>query len=272
LWHDRPMRAHLLAVALCALLVRAANGAPTATSSTREIYDVSLARTTGYLLSAHGRTVVETREECGGTRSVQRSLSDVMYKTGAPIRADFVTETWESSDHRALRFDTRNLQSGNGAERHTGTARLFANGTGQVTFASKDKSFPLPRGTLLPGAFSHAIIEAAEKGQDLENQIVFQGGERDALVTASVRIGPRDAHPHVGAGDPDHLLKGAAAWPVLMSYFPQSAELPASEVATDLYANGIMGSVSFVYPQYTLRATLVRVERLPPSRGCSKNE
>jgi hypothetical protein len=240
------------------------NGSPL---STREIYDVTLARTTGYLLSAHGRTVVETREECGGTRTLQRSLSDVTYKTGAPIRTDFVTETWESSDHRTLRFDARNLQSSNGAERHTGTARLFANGTGEVTFTSKDKPFELPRGTMFPGVFSRAILDAAQKGQNLENRIVFQGGGRDALVTASVRIGMREAHPIATAADPDHLIKGAAAWPVLMSYFPDQADMPASEVATELYANGTMGSLSFVYPQYTLKATLVRVERLPPRKS-----
>ena len=233
---------------------------------------MALARTSGYLRSAHGRTVVDTMEECGGTRTVQRSLSDVTYKTGDPIRTDFVTETWESADHHTLRFDAHSSQSGNGAERHAGTARLFANGTGQVTFTSKDKPFALPRGTMFPGAFSHAILDAAQKERDLENRIVFQGGGRDALVTASVRIGPRDAHPGSTAKDPDHLFKGAAAWPVLMSYYPDQGELPASEVATELYSNGLMGSLSFVYPQYTLRATLVRVEQLPASRSCTKSD
>ena len=127
----------LLCAAIASFAIATAHAATN--TSTREIYDVSLARTTGYLLSAHGRTVVDTREECGGTRTVQRSLSDVTYKTGAPIRTDFVTETWESRDHRTLRFNARSFQSGNGAERHTGTARLFANGTGRVTFSSKDK-------------------------------------------------------------------------------------------------------------------------------------
>jgi hypothetical protein len=214
--------------------------------------------------------VVDTREECGGTHTLQRSLSDVTYKTGAPIRTDFVTESWESSDHRILRFDARNLQSGNGAERHVGTAQLFANGTGQVTFTSKDKPFALPRGTIFPGAFSHAILDAARTRRNIENRIVFQGGGRDALVTASVRIGPRDAHPHATSKDPDRLLKGAAGWPVLMSYFPDEGELPASEVSSELYANGMTGSLSFVYPQYTLFAKLVRVERLPPAHGCPK--
>ncbi|HEY1963220.1 MAG TPA: DUF1849 family protein [Rhizomicrobium sp.] len=255
------MRA-FLGGAILALMVQDAAVADPSTS-TREIYDVSLARTSGYLRSAHGRTAVETREECGGTRTVQRSLSDVTYKTGAPIRTDFVTETWESSDHRTLRFDARNFQSGNGAERHTGTARLFANAAGQVTFTSKDKPFALPRGTMFPGAFSQAILAAARKGQNLRSRTVFQGGGREALVTASLRIGARDAHPQTTAKDPDHLLKGVTAWPVLMSYFPDKGELPASEVAAELYANGTMGSLSFIYPQYTLRARLVRAERLP---------
>src|SRR4029077_19483235 len=96
----------------------------------------------------------------------------------------------------------------------------------------------LPRGTMLPGTFSRAILEAALKGHDLDNQVVFQGGGRNALVTASVRIGARESHPRATPKDPDGLIKGAAAWPVLMSYYGDQGELPSSEVSTELYANG----------------------------------
>src|SRR3954447_1774424 len=39
--------------------------------STREIYEISLSRTSGYLLTAHGRTVIEAHSGCGGTHTVQ---------------------------------------------------------------------------------------------------------------------------------------------------------------------------------------------------------
>jgi hypothetical protein len=253
--------------ALAALFVTAATATQAESASTRETYDVSLERTSGYLRTAHGRTVVETRDACIGTSTVQRSLADVTYQTGEAIRTDFISRTWESRDHRTLRFDVQSVQSGNGAERHTGTARIFANGTGQVTFTSADKPFALPAGTMFPGAFSHVLLAAAAKGQDVGSGPVFQGGGRSALVTTAVRIGRRVADPREAAKGPDGFLKGAG-WPILISYFPDQTELPGSEVAAHLYANGLLGSLSFVYPQYTLRARLVLVERLARAPNC----
>ena len=230
--------------------------------STREIYEISLSRTSGYLLTAHGRTVIETHSGCGGTHTVQRSLSDTTYKDGRPIRTDFIIDTRESADGRTLRFHVRNTQSGNGMEVHDGAARLDSSGAGRVTFTSKERPLVLPRGTVFPAAFSRATLEAAFRGHDLQNQTVFQGGGRDTLVTAAVRVGSPVSRPRELARDPARLLKGQVR-PILISYFPERGELPASEVAAHLYANGLLGSLSLVYPQFTLRAKLVRVERLP---------
>jgi hypothetical protein len=230
--------------------------------STREIFEVSLTRTSGYLLTARGRTVIETHSGCGSTHTVQRSLADTTYKDGWPIRTDFVIDTQESADGRTLRFQVRNTQSGNGTEVHDGAAHLDSSGAGRVTFTSKDKPFALPRGTMFPAAFSRAMLDAASHGRSFQNHIVFQGGGRAALVTAAVKIGPPVAKPNESARDRAGLLKGQT-WPILVSYFPERGELPASEVAAHLYANGLLGSLSLVYPQFTFMAKLVRVERLP---------
>ncbi|HEY1638187.1 MAG TPA: DUF1849 family protein, partial [Rhizomicrobium sp.] len=190
--------------------------------SSRETYDVSLERTSGYLLTAHGRTVVETRAGCGATHTIQRSLSDVTYKDGRPIRTDFAIETWESGNGRTLRFRVRNAQSGYPPEMHVGTATLEANGSGRVTFTTKD-TFALPRGTMFPGAFSRAMLGAAAQRRDFANHTVFQGGGRSALLTASAKIGRYIAQSHEHAKDPAHLLQGGA-WPILISYFLESGE------------------------------------------------
>jgi len=232
--------------------------------SSREIFEISLERTSGHFLTAQGRTVVETHAGCGLTHTLQRSLSDVTYKDGQPIRTDFVIETWESHDGRSLRFRVRNTQNGYAPETHAGTATLAVNGGGRVAFTSKDKPFALSAGTMFPGAFSRAMLDAAEKGHDLANHMVFQGGGRSALVTAAAKIGRHVEKPREQVKDPAHLLKGGA-WPVLISYFPESGELPSSEVAALLYADGLLGSLSLIYPGYALRAKLVRVERLPSS-------
>lgn len=234
--------------------------------SSREIYDMTLAHTSGYLLSARGRTVVETHGNCqGGTRTLQRSLSDVTYKDGQPMRTDFVSDTWESRDGRTLRFHVSNTQTGYGTKKYDGVAKLAPDGTGKVTFTSYDKPFNLPRGTLFPGAFSRALLDAAVKAHDLQNRVVFQGGPQSGLVTAAAKIGAELRESHEQAKDPDHLLRHVSAWPVLISYFSADSELPESEVAAHLYSNGLLGSLSLGYPQFTMRAKLVRIERLASS-------
>ena len=214
--------------------------------------------------------MVDTRvSDRGEAHTLQRSLLDMTYKDGQPMRTDFVTETWESGDGRTLRFDVSNTQTGYGTEKHAGTATLSAGGDGKVTFTTRDKPFPLPRGTMLPIAFSHAILDAARAGHDLSNRMVFQAGGRNALVTASVRIGARRSRPRITFRDPSGLLKGTTEWPVLMSYYSAGSELPASEVATELYSNGTLGSLSFVYPQFTLKARLASITRLPSAHTCA---
>jgi hypothetical protein len=252
-------------VLLLGCIARAGDRTSRAAFGTREIFEVSLDHTTGYLLGARGRTVVETRAGCGVIHTLQRSLADVTYKDGQPIRTDFTIETWESSAGRSLRFRVRNAQTGRVAEIHDGIARLSANDAGRVTFMSGEKSFALPRGTMFPGAFARAMLDAARKGRNLDNRLVFQGGDRKGLLTAAARIGQPLEPPHESAQDPSRLFENERAWPVLISYFPERAELPASEVAAHFYANGLLGSLSLIYADYSLRATLTRVDRLPSS-------
>jgi hypothetical protein len=109
------------------------------------------------------------------------------------------------------------------------------------------------------------MLEAAKKGHDVDNHIVFQGGGRSALLSATVKIGRARSKPRETANDPAGLLREGAAWPILISYFENDGELPSSEVAASLYGNGLLGPFSLVYPQFTLRAKLVRIERLPAS-------
>jgi len=45
-----------------------------------------------------------------------------------------------------------------------------------------------------------------------------------------------------------------------------SAETPEYEIAADLYANGVIGTMTLIYARFTLKAKLVKLERLstPP--------
>jgi hypothetical protein len=65
--------------------------------------------------------------------------------------------------------------------------------------------------------------------------------------------------------DHDHMLAGKTARSILISYFPYGSRstAPDYEVAYRLYSNGVVSSMSLIYSNFTLRATLSRLDRLP---------
>ncbi len=264
------MRLPIFAALLSAAAVSAA-AAPVVLVPNRATYEVSLQhRSAGGLVAAHGRVVIEFRDVCDGWSTTQRMVADVTSEQGTVSRTDFLINAWESKDGREMRFDIANSTDGKLDERRRGRAGIALDGAGVVTLAEpKADEFPLPRGTLFPTGQTAAIVQLAQAGTNSFKGFVFQGGGKSDLYVSTAEIGAKAtaaATDAERATDKSGLLKGAAAWPVLVSFFPNDAqsETPDYEVVSRLYANGINGSMSLVYSNYTLRATLTRIEPLPP--------
>ena len=255
------------AVALTLSVTGSGAAPPIKLVSNRQTFDVSLERTSGSVVAARGRTVIEFRVTCDGYRTLQRSVADLVSAHGDVTRTDFSSQYWESRDGRTMRFEIANRQDGKITESQKGTAALISNGTGRVALASRNTTISLPLGTIFPTGETLEVLNAAMKGAASVTRTVYQGGGHGALYISTATIGPPLAKPDTteDAKDASGMLKGVRAWPVLISFFPPDAETPDSEVATRMYANGLLGSLSLVYPDYTLRAHLTRVERLPSS-------
>ena len=238
-------------------------------ASYRAIYEVSLAHTSGSVLAARGRMAVEFHDVCDGWSTTQRLIADMTDSEGVASRTDFFVTAWESKDGRTMRFDINNTHDGKVDSRQRGSAALAPDGSGSVQLASgKPPKFPLPKGTEFPTAQILAVLHAAETGGLSSKHLVFQGGDPSDLNFSTVVIGKQASTAALvpdAEVDRNGLIKGVPAWSVLLSYFPLSThkESPDYEVATHLYANGVSGSMSLVYPDYTLRAMLVRLEPLP---------
>jgi hypothetical protein len=235
--------------------------------SYRAIYEVSLEHTSGGVLAARGRMAVEFHDTCDGWSTTQRLIADMTDSEGATSRTDFFVTAWESKDGRTMRFDINNAHDGKTQSRQRGSATLGSDGSGIVQLASgKPARFSLPKGTEFPTAQIVDVLRMARRGGLLKH-LVFQGGDATDLNFSTAVVG-RQANAAALAtdlqADKSGLLKGSPAWSVLLSYFPLSErkESPDYEVATHLYANGVSGSMSLVYPDYSLRATLVRLETL----------
>lgn len=262
-------RKFALAISLMLVASNAAAG-PIAFAPNRAIYELSLAHTsTGGVIAAHGRVVIEFRDVCDGWTTTQRMLADMTDADGTVSREDFLVTAWEAKNDREMRFDITNSVDGKLVERQRGRAKIADDGSGTVELAEpKAMSFELPKGTEFPTGQATNILQVAQAGQTSTKAFVFQGGDGSALYLSTVLVGKKvpDAqseHPIDKSG----IVRNMSAWPVLVGYFPKDAksETPDYEVASRLYANGIIGSMSLIYSNYTLKATLAQVEPLPPA-------
>ena len=99
------------------------------------------------------------------------------------------------------------------------------------------------------------------------HETVFQGGDRNDLYDTATVIGRPSSKAQLAedhAADASGLLNGVPAWPTLVSYFPHgsSDERADYEVAYRLYANGVIASMTLIYPNFTMKAELTRLEPL----------
>jgi len=253
---------------VCAVLSVSAAPMEVPLASNRAIYDISLAQTTGGVVAAHGRMAIEFRDRCSGWSTMQRMILDQSGSNGAPSRTDFFVTAWESKDGHTMRFSVGHSENGKAREHERGAATLTSDGSGRTELVEgKPANFMLPRPTEFPTTQIRAILRAAMQGGSSFKDYVFQGGNNDDRNFSVARIGKRGAElAGDRTADSQGLLKNVAQWPVLIGFFPSVArgETPDYEIATHLYANGINGSMDIVYPDYTLRATLVKLEPLPP--------
>lgn len=236
----------------------------------RAIYEISLARTSpGGVVAATGRTVIEFRDECLGWSTTQRFVADMTNSQGDPTRTDFIASSWESKDERAMRFTLKNSVDGKTSQRFVGVATLAASGRGTVELSvPRGRNFPLPVGALLPTQHTFEVLRAAQAGESGMRELVFQGGDKSNLYEATAIIGRPATATEMAEdkdADKDSMLNGKTARSVLVSYFPYASRgsAPDYEVAYRLYSNGVVSKMSLIYSKFTLRTSLVRLEKLP---------
>jgi len=259
----------LRAIAAAMLGLGTIAAAPIELVPARATYEVSLLRgVPGGAVSVRGRTVIEFRATCDGYETTQRFLADTADPDDNVSRSDFLVKTWESRTGATMRFDVTNMIDGAVAERYVGQATRDDDKAGETELTTPPgTSFALPAGTVFPTMQTIEVLKAAGAGQRSYSGPMFQGGGPTDLYFSTTVIGKPllagDPTRESVSGDAD-LLSGTPAWPVLMSYFPdgRDGETPDYEVSADLYANGVIGSMTLIYSRFTLKAQLVKVERL----------
>lgn len=267
------------AVALAAAVVMAgtsvAQAAPINLLSHRAQYEVTLASTRpGGVVAMRGRTVLEFRDVCTGWTTTQRFISDMSDAKGNDVHSDFIVSSSEDKDGKIIRFKIKNLVNGKTTQRFEGTGTLATAG-GEVRLTSPaGQRFTLPGGTLLPTQHTLTVLRAAMAGRSGFHETVFQGGDSSDLYDTTTVVGKpvgKRQHDQDKAADTAGLLNGVTAWPTLVSYFPHQGDTERAdyEIAYRLYANGVIASMTLIYPNFTMKADLVKLEKLPAPARCN---
>jgi hypothetical protein len=236
-------------------------------ASHRAAYAMSFgtARPGAGTVDARGVMLIEFAEACDGWTTTQRVHLDLFNSQGNAVVTDSNFSSWESKDSKSYRFTVKNLSGGKTSEEFQGSAKLGASGGQAVYDGAESKSFALTGKTLFPTAHMLELIKRAEAGNRTFFNPFFDGATQDGPQEVNVVIGPK-ADP---AREPSSPLLGHPSWPVRVAYFDAGNPKPDPdyEVGLKLYDNGVADSFVLDYGEFTVKATLERIEALP-KLGC----
>jgi hypothetical protein len=257
----------LAAVVLCLALPGAA--AAIEVTPHKAIYEMALRSSAGGgdIADVRGTMEFEWADSCDGWTVDQRSVMTFLYNTGDEVDLGWNLVSWESKDGLRYRFYVRKFQNGEMYEELRGDARLYGAGKSGIARYTlpAPKQVELPAGTLFPTAHSLALLENAAAGKPFLWADVFDGSDEAGLFGVGAVIVERREATAAAEGR-SALLSAGPSWHVSLAFFPaagQGAE-PEHEQRLRLHANGVVEDLVLDYGDFSVSATLKRVEKLPP--------
>ncbi len=254
-----------LIAGLAALLVAwAAPGQAGEMVPHRAIYTLALAsaKSGGGIAAVRGEMAVDWSETCAGWTFEHKSFMEIFFAVRPPVRLTTSASTWEARNGQDYRFVVRNLTNGRVAEKIEGRARLPASGgAGRAVFvAPRRMEMALPAGTTFPAAHAEIVLRAGATAPTMVSKVVFDGMTAEGAFDISAVLGapkqPRNGNPRAAG------LAGRRYWPISMAYFPLRgmAIEPKHEIAMRLYDNGVVDEMMLDIGQFTVRASIARLE------------
>jgi hypothetical protein len=224
--------------------------------------------------SARGRIAFDfTGDACDGYALAFRQVTELRAAEVGTRLVDSRQTNFEEGDGSGFRFKSESRTTGNPLEAIDGVVQLKGDRYQAKVTKPKSGERTFGRDVLFPSAQIKAIITAARAGETTFGVQVFDGSEDGQQIYDTLAvIGKRSAG---GAVMEEPLrrpeFEQMARWPVTISYFKQgSAEsTPVYRIAFDLYENGVTGAVRMHYNDFSLRATMTRLDLLPRS-ACAK--
>ena len=216
------------------------------------------------LLEVRGGLVIEWRLACEGWLSRQRLGFVATTEEGPSFSHDVRFSSWEAIDGSRLQYTIRSYNDDGLQEEYRGEARLEQDEAGGLANFStpREHEVKLPPGTVFPTDHLQRILAGAREGVRFLSHEVFDGWGFDALTQITSVIGhPQEIGPL--AGDASHAVEGRA-WPVSMAYYnvEHATDTPEFEASFLLVENGILSDLVLDYGDFSLDATLEKLELL----------
>ncbi|NKB48573.1 MAG: DUF1849 family protein [Alphaproteobacteria bacterium] len=235
----------------------------------RGFYEVTLGQSdpSSSIRSVNGRMVAEWAQSCDGWTANQRLAVTLQRHNGRDIESEVNATSFESNDGTTYQFSSKSMIGGDVAEEVRGKAERPARGKpGVATFSVPEGTkIDLPAETLFPFEHTLSVIAAGEEGTIQYSSPYFDGSQPElSPMTASMLIlgGARAADEGLGAD-----LGAVTAhkwWSVRLAMFANESTVsePEFEMTQDVQANGVVRRFVFDYGDFSMVASLVRIEEL----------
>jgi hypothetical protein len=186
-------------------------------------------------------------------------------REGEAMVSEVAASVFETHDGRMLRFASRTSIDDEVVEQVRGRAeRPAPESVGQASYAEPaGLKIDLPAGTLFPYQHTLAILDAATSGSGRHFGNFFDGSQPEVspLAVNSLILG--NAHPPSdGPGGGLGPLTAHRWWKVRLAFFGHDADAvePEIELTQYLQENGVVRRFDFDYGDFTITATLMRIE------------
>jgi len=211
--------------------------------------------------------VTEWAHSCDGWTTNQRLAATLQRHTGKDIDSEVTASSFESLDGSRYQFSSKSTIGGEVVEEVRGKAERPARGEPGVAVFSvpADTRIELPADTLFPFEHTLSVIAAGQRGTVQETSFYFDGSqpELSPMVASMLILGgarPADEGPGANLGP----VTNRPWWSVRMAMFPntETQTEPEFEMTQDVQDNGVVRRFVFDYGDFTMVASLVRIEEL----------
>ncbi len=235
----------------------------------RGFYEVTLGPSdpSSQIRNVRGLMVAEWAHSCEGWTANQRLAVTMQRHNGADIESEVTATSFERTDGTGFQFSSKSTIGGQVAEEVRGKAERPGRGQPGVAVFSVPAGtrIELPPNTLFPFEHTLAVIAAGESGAFQESSFYFDGSqpELSPMVASTLIVG--GAHPaEEGPGADLGSVTKHKWWSVRMAMFPnsQAQNEPEFEMTQDVQDNGVVRRFVFDYGDFTMIASLVRIEEL----------